>query len=144
MALYISLSLLAVLLATPTPSEESATELALTVGLTAVALVIAHQVAFRLSTRLTHHGRLDEKSLQLLGAQAAGGFGVAVLATVPILVFGPSGLRVSAVLRLLLVALVGYLSARSVPVSRARALVYVGIVVVVVALVLILKGLVGH
>lgn len=144
MALYVSLSLLAVLLATPTSAGESSTRLALTVALTAVGLVLAHQVAFRLSTRLLNRGLLDAGSVRLLAAQAAGGLGVAALASVPVLLFGPTGLRVSAVLLTLLVALAGYLAARSVPVSRSRAMLYVAVVVVVVGLVLTVKSLVGH
>ncbi len=144
MALYISLSLLAVLIATPTSAEESSTQLAVTVALTAIALILAHQVAFRLSTRLLNRGLLDNDSLRLLGAQAAGGIAVVVLATVPILVLGASGLRIAAALLITLVAVVGYVTARSVPVSRTRALLYVGVVVFAVGLVLVVKALVGH
>ena len=144
MALYISLSLLAVLIATPTSAEESSTQLAVTVALTAIVLILAHQVAFRLSTRLLNRGLLDNDSLRLLGAQAAGGIAVVVLATVPILVLGASGLRIAAALLITLVAVVGYVTARSVPVSRTRALLYVGVVVFAVGLVLVVKALVGH
>lgn len=144
MALYVSLSLLAVLLATPRSVEESSPELALTVALTAVALVLAHQIAFRLSTRLLNRGLLDSESLRLLGAQTFGGVSVVVLAAVPVLVLGAPGLRVSSALLILLVATVGYLTARSVPVSRPRALLYVGVVVMAVVLLLAVKSLIGH
>ena len=73
-----------------------------------------------------------------------GGLAVAALAALPVLLFGADGLRISAVLLILLVAVVGYVTARSVPVSRPRALLYVGFVVLVVGLVLVLKSLVGH
>ncbi len=144
MALYVSLSLLAVLLATPTSVEESSPQLALTVFLTAVALVLAHQVAFRLSTRLLNRGLIDEGSLRLLVAQVIGGISVAALAALPVLLFGTDGLRVSAVLLIILVAVVGYITARSVPVGRLRAVLYVGVVVLAVGLVLAVKSLVGH
>jgi peptidoglycan/LPS O-acetylase OafA/YrhL len=52
MALYVSLSLLAVLVALPPGSSlGNDRHLALTILITAVALLLAHQVAFRLSTR---------------------------------------------------------------------------------------------
>ena len=43
-----------------------------------------------------------------------------------------------------LVAVVGYVAARSVPVSRLRAILYMAGVVLAVAVVLWLKLLVGH
>lgn len=144
MALYVSLSLLAVLLALPSSVEESSPQLALTVALTAVALVLAHQVAFRLSTRLLNRGLLNDESLRLLGAQTIGGISVAALAALPVLLFGAQGLLLSAAILIILVAVVGYVTARSVPVSRLRALLYVGLVVIVVGLVLAVKSLVGH
>lgn len=144
MALYISLSLLAVLVATPGTDADSAPRLALTVALTAIALILAHQVAFRLSTRLLHRGLLAADSLRLLGAQAIGGLSVVVVATLPIVIFGAAGLRIATVLLIALMGVVGYVAARSVPVSRPRALLYVGVVILAVGLVLAVKGLVGH
>lgn len=144
MALYVGLSLLAVLLAQPTDTAESESDLWLTILLTAVGLLLAHQVAFRLSSRLVNKGVLDPAGLRLLAAQSAGGCCAAVVAALPVLILGSSGIRVSVALILGFVALTGYLAARQVPTSRMRALAYVGFVVLLVLAVMVVKGLVGH
>lgn len=146
MALYQSLSLLAVLLATPTPGDggETGAEVALIVLLTGLGLLAAHHVAFRMSSRLVNAGALADDSLRLLRAQALGGVPVVVLAAVPPLVFGTDwGSLVSEVLLLGVVTLVGYRAARQ-RTSRGRALIYVAVVLGVAAAVIALKLAVGH
>lgn len=144
MALYISLSQLAVMTTLP-HSDFPSDDLALTVLLTSVGLVLAHQVAFRMSSRLVAEGsQLEPEAPKLLGAQLLGGGLVTLLAVLPILVFGPGAFRASVGLLLLFVMIVGYLVARSAPVSRFRAVLYVTFVAVVVVGVLAVKSLVGH
>jgi hypothetical protein len=146
MALYISLSLLAVLVALPSnlASGSSATP-ALTIFLTSIGLILAHALAFRISTRLVHRGQLSAANLELLAAQISGGMAVTVVAVTPVLIIGgPDGVRAAEFLLLAFVAVVGYLAARSVPVSQTRALVYVTIVVALTLGVLWVKGLVHH
>jgi hypothetical protein len=144
MALYISLSLLAVFVALPAGVLKDAPSVALTVGLTAVGLVLAHQVAFRLSTQLVHRGVIDPQSRRLLSAQLIGGGAVTVLAILPTLIFGSGAIVWTGVLLVGVVAVVGYLAARSVPRSRIRSLLYAGIVVAIVEGVLLVKGLASH
>lgn len=145
MALYISLSQLAVLSALPSDAVTGGTTLALTIALTSVGLVLAHQVAFRMSSRLIAEGsRLEPVAPRILRAQLAGGAFVTLLAVLPVLLFGADAVRWSAVLLLLFVLGVGYLVARSTPLSRARSLLYVSGVAVVVIGVLLVKSLVGH
>jgi hypothetical protein len=144
MALYISLSLLAVLVALPSASTAESDDLWLTILLTAVALLFAHQLAFRISSRLVNKGLLDAAGVKLLGAQLIGGLIAAVAAALPVLVFGSEAVRASELILLLFVAATGYRAARSVPASRLRALMYVGVVVLGVVAVLFLKSLVGH
>lgn len=141
MAVYVSLSLLAVLIAIPPGAGGSS---ALTVFLTAIALMLAHQVAFRVSSRLVNRGVLDAESLRLLGAQTVGGLAAAVVAAVPVALFGASGGDVAEFVLLAFIAATGYRAARSVPASRPRSLGYVAILVVVVVAVLMVKSLVGH
>lgn len=144
MALYVSVSLLAVLLALPANREEGHGQAWLTVLGAGVGLVLAHHVAFRLSTRLVSGGLLTPESVELLKAQALGGLPIAVVAALPVLVLGSDpGIAVSEVLLLGLVALVGYRSVR-VSASRARALGYVVGLVLSVGAVIGLKLLVGH
>ncbi|WP_159805297.1 hypothetical protein [Cellulomonas citrea] len=146
MALYVSLSLLAVLIATPPPVEdETALELAAVILLTGVGLLLAHQVAFILSSRLLSAGRLDAHARRALSAQLAGGMSVAVLAALPVLALGgEAGLVTAELLLLALVAVVGYLAARSLPMPVGRSLMYVGGTVLLAAAVIIVKLLAGH
>jgi hypothetical protein len=146
MALYISLSLLAVLVAQPTSLAPGASKSpALTIVLTSVGLIVAHWLAFRLSTRLVHRGQLSAANVELIGAQLIGGLAVTVVAVIPVLLIGGFGGVLAAELLLLaFIAVVGYVAARSVPLSRPRALVYVAIVVAFALVVLWVKGLVHH
>jgi hypothetical protein len=144
MALYVSLSLLAVLMASPSASHDNRITASLIVFGTAVGLVLAHHLAFRLSTRLVNSGLLTPESVRALKAQALGGFPVAVLASVPVLVFGADpGEPVAEVVLLLFVALVGYRAVRA-STTPGRALLYVAGLSISVAAVLALKLIVGH
>ena len=145
MALYISLSQLAVLTALPSSSVQGSSTLALTIALTSVGLVLAHQLAFRMSSRLIAEGsRLEPMAPRILRAQLVGGALVTALAVLPVLLFGAEAYRWSIALLLLFVLGVGYLVARSAPTSRPRSLLYVGFVAILVVGVLVVKGLVGH
>jgi len=145
MALYVSLSQLAVMMALPSDQIDQENRLALTVALTSVGLIFAHQVAFRMSSRLVARGsKLDALAPRLLRVQLIGGGTVTVLAALPILLFGNGAYRFSMGLLLLFVMGVGYYVSRTAPSSRARSLVYVLIVAAVVIAVLATKSLVSH
>lgn len=145
MALYVSLSLLAVMTAMPAQEASSNTKLALTVALTSIGLVLAHQLSFRMSSRLVAPGgKLETSAPRLLRAQLLGGAAVTLLAVLPIVVFGPDAYQWSIGLLLLFVMSIGYLVGRSVPLSRARSLLYVAVVTVAVIGVLVVKSLVSH
>lgn len=144
MSLYVSLSLLAVLVALPPGASLGDRHLALTILLTAVALLLAHQVAFRLSTRLINRGLLDDEGRRMLSAQVAGGLITGVVAAAPVFLFGAGAIRLTEFLVLAFVAATGYRAARSVPTSRTKALAYVAFVVLVVLAVLFVKSLVAH
>jgi hypothetical protein len=143
MALYVSLSQVAFLTALPSQSKDDST-LAMTVALTSVGLVVAHQVAFKISSRLVAVGNLEPLAPRLLRAQLSGGAFVTLLAVIPLVLFGSSALWLSITLLLAFVAIVGYLAARSIPVSRARAMTYVVMVILAVGAVLAIKSLVNH
>jgi hypothetical protein len=145
MALYISLSQLAVMTALPTAVTIQDEDLALTTLLTSLGLILAHQLAFRMSSRLVAEGsRLHPEAPRLLRAQLVGGGLVTLLAVLPIWLFGPEAYRVSIFLLLAFVLGVGYLVARTTPVSRLKALIYVAFVAVLVLGVLAVKSLVSH
>ena len=144
MALYVSLSLIAVLVVLPQSVMDDVGSIALTICVTAIGLVFAHQIAFSISTRLVLHGGLGILGSRLLWAQLAGGAVAVVLAVVPAIIFGANAVTASVITLLAFVCIVGYQAARSVPVSRFRALVYVGVIVVLVGVLLIIKSLVAH
>ena len=145
MSLYVSLSQLAVMTAMPAKEIEGNTTLALTVLLTTVGLILAHQVAFRMSSRLVNpNSTLEPIAPRLLRAQLLGGGAVTALAVIPIALFGPGAYRFSIGLLLLFVMVVGYLVARSGPRGRVRSVAYMGAVGLAVLLVLFVKSLVNH
>jgi hypothetical protein len=143
MALYLSLSLLAVLLATPTSG--SGEDPIGPVFLTAVGLLVAHLLAFSISSRLVSRGLFEPEARKVAAGQVLGGLAVVAIAMIPLLVFdAPTSIQVSEALLLALVVCVGYQAARQADVSTMRSVVYVGSVLVTVGLVLFLKSLVGH
>lgn len=145
MALYLSLSLLAVLLAIPTSSQGSVEDPVGLIFLTAVGLLVAHLLAFAISSRLVSSGSLDAEARLIAVAQIAGGAVVVVLVMLPMIFFdAPTSVQLAQGLLLAFVAGVGYLAARQSQVSRIRSLVYVAVVVVSVLVVLALKAAVGH
>lgn len=142
MALYLSLSLLAVLLARPSNPAQDPVGL---LFLTAVALLVAHLLAFAISSRLVSKGVFDAEARLIAFAQICGGALVVTMVMVPLLLFdAPTSVRVSEGLLLGAVGGVGYAAARQADVSRGRAFVYVVIVVASAVLVLLLKAAVGH
>lgn len=146
MALYVSLSLIAVLVALPNPDpvDDNRLQEGFTVLITGLALVLAHHVAFRMSTRLVNQGLLTSESRDALKAQALGGIPVAVLAAIPVFLLGEDpGEDVAIFLLLALVLAVGYRSARF-NVRPIRALAYTALLVLVVLGVVIVKLLTHH
>jgi hypothetical protein len=145
-ALYMALVLLAALVAFPVkrlPSDEIV--VATLIG-TAVGLVLAHWLAFRLAAHLTDEGGVWSGSApQEAAAQVAGGVGVALLASLPFLVLdGADALRVSLLLLAAMPALTGLAIAR----LRGRSWLGAGIasaVVFAVAVAIVeIKAAVGH
>ena len=142
MALYIALSLLAVMFALPTdvkPTDAAAHASLLFV--TSIGLLIAHQLAFRLSARLAH-GKLASEHLELLAAQLIGGLAVTLVAVVPVYLIGDeAGLIVAELALITFIAVVGYIAARGIPLSRPRALLFVAGVVALTLVVIGVKNL---
>ena len=151
MALYVSLSLLAVIVALPTGTSDAGRgPQAFALLSTSVGLALAHQLAFRLSARLVEKGEFSQANGEVLAAQLTGGAAVTAIAVLPVLVLpvlvlgAQLGRPVSELLLLGFVSLVGYGAARSVPLSRTRALVYVAVVWLLTLGVLAVKNLAGH
>lgn len=146
MALYLSLSLLAVLIALPNanPEEDNRFQEGLTVLVTGLGLLLAHHVAYRMSSRLVNQGLLTDASRHAMKAQALGGLPVAALASLPVFLLGEDpGEDVAIFLLLALVLGVGYRSARF-NVRPIRALAYTALLVLVVLGVVVVKLLTHH
>lgn len=144
MALYLSLSLLAVMVAFEDPTHPDTPDLGRLVFVTAVGLMLAHLLAFRMSARLVGRGRTTEAT-ELVVAQILGAVVVTALATVPLVVLGPwPGLLLAEIALLALITVVGYLSGRASGYSRVRSLLYVAGVILVTVVVLEVKALAHH
>ena len=140
MALYISLSLLAALAAIPAFTSEDRTQVAVTVFLTAVALLVAHIVAYSVSTRLVTRGTIDAEARRTLAAQILAGLIVAVVATAPaLLVDSSSSLELAGFLLTAFIAAVAFTAAKQAGGSNARALIYTALVLVFACIILVIK-----
>lgn len=145
MALYLSLSLMAVLLAIPTDSDHVVEDPVGLLFLTAIGLLVAHLLASAVSSRLVSRGLMDAAARTIAFAQIVGGLVVVVLVMIPMVLFdAPTSIQAAEGLLLAFVAGLGYLAARQSNASVLRSSLYAGSVVVGVAIVLVLKAAVGH
>jgi hypothetical protein len=138
MALYVAICLLAAFTALPDSATETEA-IPLIWGVT-VGLAVAHWFAFRVSARLVASGRLAHHDVELAGAQLMGAAGVALLASVPVVVL-PAAAELEGVALLLaaFIALVGYAVAREGGATRGRAVLHALTVLVVAVAIAELK-----
>ena len=146
MALYVGLSLLAVMVALPKDvAPASSDSPAAVLFFTSLGLLFAHQLAYRVSARLAHRGQLLSEHVELLAAQLVGGLAVTGIAVVPVVfVDGPAGVLISELLLIAFIAVVSYVAARAVPVGRLRALGYAAGIIALTLVVLWIENLVDH
>ena len=145
MALYVAICLLAALLAIPEGGDAHGHVIGIIWGVT-LGLALAHWFAFRVSARLVGAGRVRPHDVESGAAQLGGAAAVALLASVPVLLF-PASVELELVERLLaaFIALVGFAVARGGGATRMRPLTYAAIVLVVAVAIAPLKnGLAGH
>lgn len=144
--LYLTLVLLAALVAVPVDRLPSDERLVWVVLGTSLGLLLAHWFAFRLATRITtEQGAWSPSAAREAGAQLSGGLCVALLAAAPfVLLDGSAALWTSLLLLAALPAVAGLLVAR----LGGRTWVFAvttGVVTLVVALaVVVLKNFLGH
>lgn len=145
-ALYLTLVLLAALVAVPADRLPSDRRVVWLILGTALGLLAAHWLAFRLAARLTtEQGGWSPSAAQEAGAQLTGGMAVAVLAAVPFLLLdGDAALSVTLGLLAALPAVAGCLIARLRGHSWTFALVTGAATLVLAAVVVVLKNLVTH
>jgi hypothetical protein len=144
MGLYITISLLAVLTAQPHGDATTAAVLTVVWG-TTLGLTLAHWLAFRLTARLFAGAELPSHDRLAMVGQAVAAFGVAAIASVPLILYASSGLALSRSLLAGLVGLFAFGAARRHGGSFGRALTYAVIVVVIALAVAVGKYLLtGH
>jgi hypothetical protein len=144
MALYVAICLLAAFAALPETGAH-AHAMGIIWGVT-IGLAVAHWFAFRVSARLVGAGSIRPNDMASAGAQLAGAAGVALLASVPVLLF-PESVEMDLVSLLLagFIAAVGFAVARGGGATRARAMVYaLSVLVIAVAIAVVKNGLAGH
>lgn len=145
MAIYVALSLLAVLLAVPWGNHETRAAAAVTVFVTGIGLLLAHMVAFGLAAQLFEPYHRNPHLWKVLASQLSAGLLLAVVTTVPVALLPLDwGVTVDVALLLMFIGLIGFAIARDRGASVGRALVYVAIVIAVVAVVMSVKLLVKH
>lgn len=144
-ALYMALVLLAALVALPVERLPDDATVVATLAGTAVGLILAHWLAFRLAAHLTEGGFGAASAAREAGAQIMGGLGVALIASVPFLVLdGEDALRVTLLLLAALPALTGLGIARLRGRSWLASLITAGIVLSLAVLVVAVKAALSH
>jgi hypothetical protein len=146
MALYLAISVLALLAALP-HGEGGVTDTVVgTVWGTIAGLTLAHLLAFRLSGKLLGGGWLDRAEVLAIVGQVLAAIGVALLVSVPL--WWSSGTQAVAYARLTLVAMIGALAfgvAIQQSPSRVRAVLYaLAVVGISLAVAVIKNRLAGH
>lgn len=144
MGFYVAIVLIAALVAIDDEQHRLPT-LAIIWG-TTIGLALAHLFAFRLASRLVGSGRVGPNERSLALAQLAGATAVAVLASVPVLLFDtPTELDVTRLVLVGSIGLAAYAIGRSSGAGRMRALLFAGGVLVLgVAVALFKNYLAGH
>ena len=145
-ALYLALVLLGALVAMPESGfPNDAVLVRLMLG-TALGLVLAHWVAFRLAARLTEEsGRLTATATQEAAAQILGAVAVAALASVPFLVLdGAPARRTTMVILAALPSVTGLLIARLESQPWPKTLLRTGIVLLIALGVVAVKAAATH
>lgn len=144
MALYVAICLLAALIALP-ESRVGVHVAGIIWGVT-IGLAVAHWFAFQLSARLVGAGHVRQHDVGSAGAQFCGAVAVAVLASVPVVLFsGDIERRLVEWVLAAFIALAGFAVARSGGAGRLRAMIFAALVLVfAVAIAVVKNALAGH
>ena len=146
MALYVSVVLLATLVALRDTAFGNQTELLAVIWSTTIGLALAHLYAFRVSSRLVRGRPFHRGDMETALAQLGGAVAVASLCTIPVVVLpSTSEGNVVRLLLGLLLGAAGYSSGRTGGASRSRSFVLGAAVLAVgIAVALFKNALSGH
>lgn len=146
MALYVSVVLLAALVALEDGATTGDTEMLGLIWGTTIGLALTHYFAFRVASRLVRGTALHKRDGEIALAQLGGAAIVAAVCTIPVVLFPDSSKNDFVRLELaVLLGVAGYAAGRTGGTTRWRSLV-TGVVVLVlgVAVALVKNALVGH
>lgn len=146
MALYVAVCLLAALTALAENSSDGHARALGVIWGTTIGLTLAHAFAFRVSARLVAQGQIRRGDAATVGAQLVGAAAVAVLATIPVLIW-PASAELDAVrwVLALFIAVVGFVVAREAGAGTTRSAVYGAVLFVIALAIAITKNVLsGH
>lgn len=147
MALYVAVCLLAALAVADEAEVGHRPAILAVVWGTTLGLALAHWFAFRLSARLVSSGSIRRTDAEIALAQLAGSVAVALIATIPVVLFDGADSQLDATSWVVVgvIAVIGFLVARESGASTVRSLVYATSVVAVATAVVIVKNVLsGH
>ena len=146
MALYVAVCLLAALTALAEHSSDGHVRALGVIWGTTIGLTPAHVFGFRVSARLVAEGQIPRGDAATVGAQLVGSAAVAVLATIPVLMW-PASAELDAVRwsLALFVAVVGFVVARGAGAGTMRSGIYGAVLFVAAVTIAITKNILsGH
>lgn len=145
MALYVAVCLLAALAVASEADLDHRPKILAVVWGTTIGLALAHWFAFRLSARLVSGGEIRRTDAEISIAQLAGSVVVAILATIPVVLFDGADAQLEATTWVVVgvIAAIGFLVARASGASGLRSLVYTAAVLTVAAAVVVTKNALG-
>ena len=146
MALYVAVCLLAALIALGEDADHGHVRAFGLVWGTTLGLALAHTFAFRVSARLAAGGQFGRSDSQIVLAQLAGATFVAVIATLPVVLFGPTGeFDVVRTVLSVFIGATGYAVGRLSGATRTRSLVYGAVVLLLAVVIAVIKNILsGH
>ncbi|MGE0027503.1 MAG: hypothetical protein AB7O78_11115 [Thermoleophilia bacterium] len=145
MVLYVSIVLMGAIATVPSKDLDEDVEVAAVIWGSALGLALAHWFAFNASAHLFRGEGIAREDLREGIWEVFAALGVAVAATVPLLLFDDTtGASVSIIALAGVVTVVAYVASRHGGLSRGRALLRGGVTMVLAVIVAILKIRLGY
>ncbi len=145
MVLYVSVVLMGAIATVPAADLDEDVEVAAVIWASALGLALAHWFAFNASAPLVRGEGITGDELREGFWEAAAAVGVAVVATVPLLLLeDTTAAAVSLVALAAVVTVVAYVASRHGGLSRGRALLRGAVTLVAAVIVAALKINIGH
>lgn len=139
MALYVAICLLAALIAIPDSTIEPHVYRVIW-GVT-LGLAVAHWFAFRLSALMVGKGRVSSSDSAIAGSQLAGAAAVALVSTIPAVIFDDADELVAVeVVLCAVITVIGFIVAHEGGANRIRAILFAAIVLIIAIAIAVAKN----